>query len=212
MLNKKTTIATLLVLGSTISAVCYADPVIYKTVKKNGEVVYSDRMPASEKGEYAILSAKSGVLKANVERELDKSEVAVLEAKNLENKKAVEANDMQKRKDTALLSTYSNVAEIEKMKKFELNQIDQSIKTGIDVVANIKDRISQNQENMKVAPTNKKLQEQAQKLNAELENGNKTLDYNKDLLSKRNAKYDEDKARYEQIVKNMVATSNGKDN
>lgn len=211
MLKQKIKIASLFMIGGIITSVCYADPVIYKTVKKNGEVVYSDRMPASEKGEYAILSAKSGVLKANVERELDKGELAVLEAKNLENKKVIEANDMQKRKDTALLSTYSNVAEIEKMKKFELNQIDQSIKNGIDVVANIKDRISQNQENMKLAPTNKKLQEQAQRLNAELENGNKTLDYNKDLLSKRSAKYDEDKARYEQIVKNMAATNNGKD-
>lgn len=207
--NKKIMLPMLL--GCMLSQLSFAEPIIYKTVKKNGEVVYSDRLPANEKGNYSVLSAKSGVLKATVERELTREEVAALEEKKQEEKKNLVSTELQRKKDSALLSTYSNIGEIEKMKKFEMNQIDQSIKSGIEVVANVKDRLAQNQEKMKTAPNNKKFQEENQKLQTELDAANKTLDYNKDLLVKRGSKYDEDKARYEQILKNMADSASKKD-
>lgn len=207
--NKKIMLPILL--GCVLSQVSFAEPIIYKTVKKNGEVVYSDRLPANEKGNYSVFSSKSGVLKATVEKELTKEEVAALEEKKEEEKKNLVTTELQRKKDSALLSTYSNIGEIEKMKKFELNQIDQSIKSGIEVIANVKDRITQNQEKIKTAPNNKKFQDESQKLSTELDTANKTLDYNKDLLVKRSAKYDEDKARYEQILKNMADLASKKE-
>lgn len=184
--------------------IAQADSVIYKLINKNGEVVYSDRLSPNEKGAYSVLSPKSGVLKIHVEKELNKEEISIVEEKEKEKKQIIEQNDLQKKKDLAILNTYSNVAEIEKMRVFEKIQIDQSIKNGIELIANTKDKISQNQEIMKANPNNKKLLEDNNKLNNELETNKKTLDYNKDLLNKRMTKYDEDKARYEQIVKEMV--------
>lgn len=210
MLNNKKKLLPML-LGCMLFQISLAEPIIYKTVKKNGQVVYSDRLPANEKGNYSVLSGKSGILKTTVEKELSKEEVAVIENKKEEDKKNLVSTELQRKKDSALLSTYSNVGEIEKMKKFEVNQIDQSIKSGIEVVANVKDRMTQNQERLKNAPNNKKFQEENQKLTTELDAANRTLDYNKDLLVKRSAKYDEDKFRYEQILKNMAELASQKE-
>lgn len=210
MLNNKKKLLPML-LGCMLCQISLAEPIIYKTVKKNGQVVYSDRLPANEKGNYSVLSGKSGILKTTVEKELSKEEVAVIENKKEEDKKNLVSTELQRKKDSALLSTYSNVGEIEKMKKFEVNQIDQSIKSGIEVVANVKDRMTQNQERLKNAPNNKKFQEENQKLTTELDAANRTLDYNKDLLVKRSAKYDEDKFRYEQILKNMAELASQKE-
>lgn len=197
-----------LILAGFFSHAAYADSVIYKMKDKNGRTVYSDRLPANEKGTYAIMSPKSGVLKATVAKEMNKEEVQAIEEQKQEEKKIVEKNETQKKKDTALLSTYSNVAEIEKMKKFEMLQIDQSIRSSVDVIANLKDRINQMEENMRSSPNNKKLQDDTQKLLADLETANKTLEYNKDLSAKRAAKYDDDRARFEQILKEMTSAKN----
>jgi hypothetical protein len=201
-MKNKYKIMGLTLFSALISNVAFAESVIYKMTDKNGKIVYTDRVPAGEKGAYAVLSPKSGVLKANVQKELSTTEVAVLEEKTKTEKNITEKNELQRRKDTALLSTYSNVSEIDKMKQFEMNQIDQSIKASVDSIANIKERLAQNEENSKNGG-NKKTQADAQKLQTDLDVATKTLEYNKDLLTKRSVKYDEDKSRYEQILKDM---------
>lgn len=208
MNNKYKNLVTLL-LGLSICN-SYAEPLIYKIKDKNGKTIYTDRLPANEKGAYTILSSKSGILKTNIEKELNKEEIQIQEQSIQEEKKIAEKSEFQRKKDTALLSTYSNVDEIEKMKKFEMNQIEQSIKNNIENIATLKEKINQLEDNSKTNPNNKKIQENTQKLLIDLEVANKNLEYNNNLLNKRNIKYDDDKSRYEQILRQMSTSDKNK--
>ena len=126
----------LISLISIVSSASFAQSMenatIYKYKDSKGNVIYSDNIPSNEKGQYSVLSGKSGVLKQVVEKELTSDEVEVMNQKKNEEKVASEKSLEQRKRDNSLLSTYSSIDEISKLKNFELSQINQAIKTQIN--------------------------------------------------------------------------------
>lgn len=117
--------------------------VVYKFKDANGKIIYSDSIPTNEKSEYSILSGKSGVLKKVVDKELTQEEAEKLAQEKELAQKNKQQLEEQRKKDNSLLATYSSVNEITKLKNFELNQINQSIKNQITNITDLKDKINQ---------------------------------------------------------------------
>lgn len=197
----------LLSLLSVISSVSMAqnmdNAIIYKYKDAKGNIIYSDNIPSSEKGQYSVLSGKSGVLKQVVEKELSSEEVEVLNQKKIEEKNNEQKLLEQRKRDNSLLSTYSSIDEISKLKNFELAQINQAIKTQIGNITDLKDKISQANDNLKGNPNNKKMKDNLENLENKLSEANNILDNNKSLLETRTKKYQEDEVRYVQLLKEM---------
>jgi hypothetical protein len=191
------------ILGSFFLNTAYADGYIYRYKDTHGNWVYTDNLPASEKGTYTVLSGRTGTIKEVVDRQLNPDEIAQKENKEEEDKKIQVANELQKKKDVALLSTYANINDIDKMKSYELGQIDQAIRSGIDVTSHLKDRLNQLDSVRQASPGDKKTQDEYVKTQASLDEANKNLEANKELFAQRTKKYDDDKARYTQILQDM---------
>lgn len=177
---------------------------IYRYKNKEGKIIYSDILPANEKGEFSVLSTKSGVIKKVVEKELTQDELEKKEEENIQTKKIVEDNNIQKKKDISLLSTYSNIDEIDKMRKYELDQIDLGIKNNIDNIAILKDRLNLLEENKKINPNSKTVQDDYEKTIQSLNMTQQILETNKKMYAQREKKYDDDKSRYLIILKEMA--------
>lgn len=200
--NNLTMIALILLGMNTAYA---GDSYIYKFVDNSGKIVYTDRLPASEKSEFTVLSSKSGTIKKVVQKELSPDEIEQRNTNQEKEKKIAEQTELQKKKDISLLSSYSNIQEIDKMKKYELDQIDRGIKGNIDNIATLKDRLTQLEESRKASPNNKNIQAEYDKTVNNMNSIQQNLDANKTMYAEREKKYDEDKSRYLQILKDMGA-------
>ena len=204
MQSKNVLLLSLLSIISSVSIAQTMDnAIIYKYKDAKGNIIYSDNIPSSEKGQYSVLSGKSGVLKQVVEKELSSEEVEVLNQKKIEEKNNEQKNLEQRKRDNSLLSTYSSIDEITKLKNFELAQINQAIKTQIGNITDLKDKISQANDNLKGNPNNKKMKDNLENLESKLSEANNILDNNKSLLETRTKKYQEDEVRYVQLLKEM---------
>lgn len=177
--------------------------VVYKFKDANGKIIYSDSIPTNEKSEYSILSGKSGVLKKVVDKELTQEEAEKLAQEKELAQKNKQQLEEQRKKDNSLLATYSSVNEITKLKNFELNQINQSIKNQITNITDLKDKINQANDILTSNPNNKKIKENIQDLQSKLTSANSILDENKKLLEERTQKYQSDEARYVELLKEM---------
>lgn len=200
--------ALLISLLAIISNVSFAqvtmdNAVIYKYKDSKGNIIYSDNIPSNEKGQYSVLSGKSGVLKQVVEKELTTEEIEAINQKKTQDKNDADKIMEQRKRDNSLLATYSNVDEITKLKTFELSQINQAIKTQIGNITDLKDKINQANDSLTTNPNNKKMKDTLQDLQSKLNDANNILDNNKSLLETRTKKYQEDETRYVQLLKEM---------
>lgn len=204
MKYKKVLILSLLsVVCSTSFAQVSEGSIVYKYRDTQGNLIYSDNMPSNEKGQYSVLSGKSGVLKKVVEKELSIEEIEVVnEQKETKQNTEIQFTEQRKR-DNGLLSTYSSVDEISKLKNFEISQINQAIKTQITNITDLKDRINQTQKALESNKENIKIKESLEDFETKLVEANNILDSNKDLLQTRSTKYKEDELRYVELLKEM---------
>ena len=202
-MNKK--LLTLLISSFFISS-ALAESVLYKYNDSKGRTIYSDSVPASEKGQVNILSSKTMALKKINEKQLTSQEVEEKSIVEKEQKNILELSEIVKQKDQALLANYSSVDDIEKLKQYELQQINRAIQNDKDVLSTLKDRITalenkSKQNSGKVLPKDdielKAIQQNYSSLTTNLEK-------NKVLYDSRDKKYNEDKARYSTILSKMA--------
>lgn len=204
MQSKNILLLSLLSIISSISVAQTMDnAIIYKYKDAKGNMIYSDNIPSNEKGQYSVLSGKSGVLKQVVEKELNAEEVEINNQKKIQDKNTEDKLLEQRKRDNSLLSTYSSIDEISKLKNFELSQINQAIKTQIGNITDLKDKITQANDSLTGNPNNKKMKESLENLQSKLVDANSILDNNKSLLESRTKKYQEDESRYVQLLKDM---------
>lgn len=190
-----------------VSITGYANNLIYKYKDNKGKTIYADKVPPQEKGQIVILSSRSGTIKKVVEEELSEKDIIVRNEKIVEDKKIIENNNLQKKKDISLLSSYSNVEEIEQMRQYELSQIEQGLNNNIENIANLKEKLSVLNTNIQNSPNNKNIQSEYDKVKEQLQLTEKTLENNKTMYSQREKKYNEDKNRYLEILKQMSLES-----
>lgn len=202
--------ALMIALGAAgIYGQAQAQDYIYK-INNGSSAIYTDRVPANEKREFTILSSKSGTVKKVIEKELTDFEAEERRKEQEEAAVATVRASEERRKDDVLLQTYSSVADIDKYRDYELNQINLSIESSIDNIAIYKDRIEGLQEILNKNTNNKTAKADLDKARINLAETQRNLDSSKKLYIEKQAKYQEDKLRYERVMQDIAAEAKAK--
>lgn len=206
MKNKVVISSLLLAMMSGYAFAQKADSIIYRYKDASGKTIYTDRIPANLKVEVDVLSSKTGVLKRTIEKQLTEEEFQRRLAEDQEKKDSVAKSDVQIRQDQILLNTYSSVADIERMKNYEKEQLDRAIQNDINNVAQLKDRKNFIDREIQKNPASSALYvEEARRITENVTNIENNLKRNREMLVERTKKYDDDKKRYEQIMAEVNA-------
>lgn len=215
---KKSTLAilitsTMAVSLSSISTTAHSQ-FVYKRQTQDGKVIYSDHIPPNTKERYDAYSVKNFSLQKITDRELSEAEYASVaeERKNAEQKAKEEA--AQKRKDEALLGTYNSVDDIDRIKKFELGQLDNSIKNDLEMLARLKDTNSvlESQISPNSNPVNNRLlSDKIARNQKDINVINENIDRNRKLYVEKERKFDQEKVRFEDVTKNILAKESNKE-
>lgn len=202
--------ALMIALGAAgIYGQAQAQDYIYK-INNGSSAIYTDRVPANEKREFTILSSKSGTVKKVIEKELTDFEAEERRKEQEEAAVATVRASEERRKDDVLLQTYSSVADIDKYRDYELNQINLSIESSIDNIAIYKDRIEGLQEILNKNTNNKTAKADLDKARINLAETQRNLDSSKKLYIEKQAKYQEDKLRYERVMQDIASEAKAK--
>lgn len=191
---------SILFTSSLISLPTYAQQV-YKWVDKDGKVIYGDKVPSTVKGNVEVYSSQSLTLKRVEQRQLTDLEIAHLEEMKKKEEVNKESDKEQRRKDLALLGAYGSLADLDRIRDFELNQIDKVIKNNKDNLAALNEnkvKLENDINNSKrVSP---KLQDNYNNTIKEIDTNEKELVKNNDLYNKREQKFKEDKEKIGKLL------------
>ena len=195
----------LLACALALAAPAAAQKTLYKyTDPVTGKVVYTDKLPADAAGKAnEQLSRQGTVLKRNDAAPTSEQ----LAAREAERKKKLDdemAAKEEKRKNTALLNTYSSERDIDEARGRALKANEDAIKEAERKVAEVQKRqreLAAEAEFYQKKPLPRQLQQ-------DMQNNDTALKANTDLLEAKRrdtatikAKYDEDKRRYAELMK-----------
>lgn len=200
MLNKQTVALFILIGGIWLNS---AEAKLYKWVDDNGTTHYGETIPP----EYANKDAVRFSDKGRVERQIDKltpeeqrAKKADASQKKMEQQSALET----KRRDNALLSTFSNENEIDLARDRGLQQIEARIKGVTLLIQSAQDSLEAfNKEKSGLVSNNKPLPksllDDISKAEAKVIKLQKELAQNEQESENVKARFDADKKRYREL-------------
>lgn len=200
--NMFSRLTVLLLAIAAITEVSAQSPKIYRCVDAKGKTYVTQTPPPECLGKTTQeLSRQGTVIKEN-----KVLTAAQLEAQEAERKqKAEQENQMreERRKNAALLNTYSSVKDIDEARTRALKQAEDAIKQTAKRIEDAQKRRSDYEKEKefykKGAPP--KLQQDIQNAELEIKNQTELLDAKKKEISTINARYDSDKVRYTELTK-----------
>lgn len=200
----RTVLITTALLAITLApAVCQAQSRMYKCVDASGKTFYTQTPPKECLGRTVDELDK----RANVTR---RNEVLTPEqqaARDAERKKKAEediAAKEDRRKNAALLNTYSSESDVEEARTRALRAGNEAIKDTEKRIAEGQKRraaLAQEAEFYKKSAMPPKLKQDLQNNENELKNQQELLDVKKKEIGLINTKYDEDKRRFVELTK-----------
>lgn len=176
--------------------------VIYKRVNQNGVMVYSDYIPTNSKERYETYSSKNMSLRKITERELTQTEYASIDYQKKEEENIRKIVAEEKRKDEILLSTYNTISDIDRMKDFEIGQLNNSLANETEMLARLKDQNNILTENLVNAPENNRdsLQNNILRNQRDITSLENSISRSRSLVIEKEQKYKEDKERFTRIL------------
>jgi len=201
----------MLFLCSTVLALApaAAQERMYKCVDARGKVYYTQVPPPECLGRDTQELNKSGTLIRKNPAALSPAQV---QARDAERKKKIEDEERAKeerRKNLALLNTYSSEKDIEDARTRALKEAQGAIEDTERVIAGAKKRgqeLEAEKEFYVKKPMPFKLKQEITNNEIEIRNQTSLLDAKKKEISKINAKYDEDKRRYVELTSGKAAS------
>ena len=200
-LTMRNQVAIFLLLCAAAPALAQAPQRMYKCVDARGKTYYTQVPPRECLGRETQELNKSGVV-VKSERPPTAAEIQAKEAEK--KKKADEAEKAEKgkderRKDLALLNTYSSEKDIEDARVRALKEAQDAIASTEKTITGAQKRqkeLEAEKEFYTKKPLPNKLKQEISNVETEIKNQNALLDAKKEEIAKINAKYDEDKRRY----------------
>ena len=177
--------------------------VIYKRINDKGITVYSDYIPTNSKEQYETYSSKTLSLKKVTERELSQEEYQVIDNKKREEENLRKMVQTEKRKDEVLLSTYNSLTDIQRMKDFELGQLNNSIKNEVEILARIKDQNSsllEQMATMQEGASKNSLQTSMERNFKDIQSLEASISRSRNLYIEKEKKFKEDEERFKRIL------------
>lgn len=203
------TLALIGVMGTMLGTNAFAQSKIYRFVNADGSIVYSDNVPATEKGQIEVLSSRTMALQDVQEKQLDDSEIEARQAILEEQEVAKKTSELEQQRKQALLNQYNSVNDIEKLKEYELQQISRTLASNEEVLISLeksKDQILQEtSKNKGKIPA--KLERDLADIENNIKNVEKAVEANRELYNTREQKYEEDKKQYLGILEQMKTIS-----
>jgi len=201
---------TMVFLCSTVLALApaAAQERMYKCVDARGKVYYTQVPPPECLGRDTQELNKSGTLIRKNPAALSPAQVQAREA---ERKKKIEDEERSKedrRKNLALLNTYSSEKDIEDARTRALKEAQGAIEDTERVIAGAKKRrqeLETEKEFYVKKPMPFKLKQEITNNEIEIKNQISLLDAKRKEISTINAKYDEDKRRYSELTSGKTA-------
>ena len=176
---------------------------MYKCKDDKGKTYYTQTPPAECLGKEMDELNKQGTLIKKREAALTSEQIAAREAEDKRKKEGDLAAKEEKRKNQALLNTYSSEKDIEDSRQRALKQADLAAKELNKRIAETQQRaqkLAAEKEFYSKKPMPKKLQDDIKNNEIELKGQQETLAAKKKELGEINAKYDEDKRRYLELT------------
>lgn len=193
------------VLGFSANAIAQTSE-IYRYKDKDGNLIYTDKLPRGKPSEIGVLSKKTGVLKNYSELEAAKIAEEMTEEDKLKIEEAKLKESEQFKKDQHLLNTYSSVQEINQIKQYELDQIDKAMLNDKNSLNNIKDRKAQIQKEIKnssKATSKIAFEEEIARLDDMQAKIMTSLERSQKMYADREQKYNNEKERFTAVI-NMI--------
>jgi len=203
---------TMLFLCSTVLALApaAAQERMYKCVDARGKVYYTQVPPPECLGRDTQELNKSGTL---IRKNPAALSPAQQQAREAERKKKIEDEERSKedrRKNLALLNTYSSEKDIEDARTRALKEAQGAIEDTERVIAGAKKRrqeLETEKEFYVKKPLPFKLKQEITNNEIEIKNQTSLLDAKRKEISTINAKYDEDKRRYVELTSGKAASA-----
>jgi len=183
---------------------------MYKCVDARGKVYYTQVPPAECLGRDTQELNKSGTL---IRKNPAALSPAQQQAREAERKKKIEDEERSKedrRKNLALLNTYSSEKDIEDARTRALKEAQGAIEDTERVIAGARKRrqeLETEKEFYVKKPMPFKLKQEITNNDIEIKNQTSLLDAKRKEISTINAKYDEDKRRYVELTSGKAASA-----
>jgi hypothetical protein len=200
---------TLLACALAFAAPASAQKLFKYTDPATGKVVYTDKLPAEAAGKANEQLNRQGTVVKRNDAAPTAEELAARQAERKRKLEEAMAAKEEKRKNTALLNTYSSEQDIDDARARALKANEEAIKDAERKVAEVQKRrkeLAAEAEFYEKKPMPRQLKQDVQ-------NNQTALQANTDLLEAKrrettaiNARFDEDKRRYVELVKSGVAT------
>jgi len=183
---------------------------MYKCTDAKGKIYYTQTPPTECLGRPSEELSKSGTVMRKNEGQLTPEQQAQREAERKKKQEEDKLAQEEKRKNTALLNTYSSEKDIEDARTRAIRENDTAIKDTEKKIAEglkrQKDLDNEKEFYAKKAPP-AKLAQDIKDNQIELKNQQNLLEVKKKQVADINAKYDEDKRRYLELTKGAAATA-----
>ena len=182
---------------------------LYKYTDANGKVVYTDKMPASAAGKPNEQLNNQGTVTKRNEGALTPEQLAAQEAERKRKLDEDMAAKEEKRKNMALLNTYSSEQDIAEARARALKANAEAVDEAQRKVADAQKRqqeLAAEAEFYKKKPMPAQLKQDIQVNDAAIVSHTELLDKKKKEIDAINAKYDEDLRRYRALVKSGLAS------
>jgi chromosome segregation ATPase len=176
---------------------------LYKCKDDKGKTYYTQTPPTECLGKEMDELSRQGTVLKKREAALTPEQIAAREAEDKRKKEEEALAKEEKRKNQALLNTYSSEKDIEDSRQRALKQADQAAKEvekRIEEAQKRGQKLASEKEFYAKKPMPKKLQDDINNNELDIKAQQGTLAAKKKELGEINAKYDEDKRRYLELT------------
>ena len=184
-------------------ALAQAPQRMYKCVDARGKVYYTQVPPRECLGRDTQELNQSGTVMRKTERPPTPAELQAREAERMKKAEADERAKEERRKNTALLNTYSSEKDIEDQRERALKEAQEAIEATEKSIVGAQKRqmeLEAEKEFYVKKPMPAKLRQEIGNVDIEIKNSTALLEAKKKEISTINAKYDEDKRRYAELT------------
>jgi hypothetical protein len=200
---------TLLACAIVLAAPAAAQKLYKYTDPVTGKVVYTDKLPSEAAGKANEQLNRQGTVVKRNEAAPTPEQLAEREAERKKKLDDEMAAKEEKRKNTALLNTYSSERDIDEARARALRANDEAIKEAERKVAEVQKRqkeLAAEAEFYQKKPMPRQLRQDVQSNEIALKANTDLLEAKRRETTTINAKYEEDKRRYAELVKTGAAT------
>jgi uncharacterized protein DUF4124 len=176
---------------------------MYKCIDARGKVYYTQVPPRECLGRDTQELNKSGTVMHKTERAATPAEIQAREAERKKKSEQDERAKEERRRNTALLNTYSSEKDIEDQRTRALREAQAAIESTEKTIAGAQKRqkeLEAEKEFYVKKPMPLKLRNEISNVDIEIKNQTALLESKKKEINSINTKYDEDKRRYIELT------------